>query len=117
MKLIRAEIVDFGIWHNKRIELAAPVTLIYGPNESGKSTFMAFIRFMLFGYPPRLKLEHKHESRRSPTIGGTLIVADDEGVQYRLERFEQIGMTASSRASTGIVRFLRKQVKSCPSQC
>lgn len=49
MRLLELEIQNFGKFHNKRIELQDGVNLIYGENESGKSTIHAFIKAMLFG--------------------------------------------------------------------
>src|SRR5690606_23226487 len=39
-------IAGFGVWRDCRIELTQPVTLLYGHNEAGKSTLMAFIRYV-----------------------------------------------------------------------
>jgi uncharacterized protein YhaN len=40
---------DFGKFHNKEIELKPGLNLIYGPNESGKSTIKDFIVGMFYG--------------------------------------------------------------------
>lgn len=49
MKLIKLNISNFGLFHNKRIEFSPGLNLIYGENESGKSTVHSFIKGMLFG--------------------------------------------------------------------
>lgn len=91
MRLVRGTISDFGVCHEQQLSFDAPLTIVYGPNEAGKSTWLAFVRYMLFGYAPRLKAERRHLSQRSPIIGGMLMLEDDDGRQYKLERFEQGG--------------------------
>jgi uncharacterized protein YhaN len=91
MRIETAHIADFGHWHDRLDELSAPVTLFFGPNEAGKSTMMAFYRFMLFGYPPRLKPEQRYESRSGAGAGGVLLLRGREGARYRLERYEPPG--------------------------
>ncbi len=49
MKILKLNISNFGLLHNKRIELSEGLNLIYGENESGKSTIHSFIKGMLFG--------------------------------------------------------------------
>lgn len=39
----------FGKFHGREIDLNPGVNIIYGANESGKSTVHAFIQSMLFG--------------------------------------------------------------------
>lgn len=49
MKLLELQMKNFGKFHNKSIELQDGINLIYGENESGKSTIHTFIKAMLFG--------------------------------------------------------------------
>lgn len=53
MKLIRAEIVEFGGLRDRVFEFGKGMNIIEGYNESGKSTLLAFIKFMLYGLPPK----------------------------------------------------------------
>ena len=60
MKLIKLEIIEFGALHDYTLEFNDGLNIIEGQNESGKSTIMAFIRFMLYGFAGKslgLKLE------------------------------------------------------------
>ncbi len=50
MKLDRLELTGFGKFVDKVVELGPGLNLIYGPNESGKSTLQNFVRGMLFGF-------------------------------------------------------------------
>ncbi len=49
MLLTKLKLNYFGRFHEKEIELKPGINLIFGENESGKSTLHAFIRGMFFG--------------------------------------------------------------------
>lgn len=49
MKLLDTHIQTFGKLHNQTIYFKEGLNLIYGENESGKSTFHTFLQSMLFG--------------------------------------------------------------------
>lgn len=51
MKITDIRIQNFGKLKEREISLTDGINIIYGPNESGKSTLHAFIRAMLFGLP------------------------------------------------------------------
>ncbi|MDO4444288.1 MAG: AAA family ATPase [Bacillota bacterium] len=51
MKLNDIQIQQFGKLKEKKIFLEDGINVIYGPNESGKSTLHGFIRSMFFGIP------------------------------------------------------------------
>ena len=53
MKIIQLNIVEFGGLKNKALELDGGFNVLWGDNESGKSTVMLFIRFMLYGLPKK----------------------------------------------------------------
>ena len=44
-------IQGFGAVRDMSISIDAPVTVLYGPNEAGKSTVLHFISAMLYGFP------------------------------------------------------------------
>ena len=50
MQILELDIKHFGKFANHRIRLTPGMNIIYGGNESGKSTVHAFIRAMLFGF-------------------------------------------------------------------
>jgi uncharacterized protein YhaN len=88
---IRAiHIAGFGKWRDRRFELEQPAVLLFGGNEAGKSTLLAFIRFMLFGSPPRKGSPDLIEPWSGTEAGGWLELADGEGRKYRLERFARV---------------------------
>lgn len=49
MIINKLEIKNFGKLHEKQVKLGAGINVVYGENESGKSTLHTFIRSMLFG--------------------------------------------------------------------
>lgn len=51
MKLTKLQIRQFGKLKNREIILRDGINVIYGPNESGKSTIHSYIRAMFFGLP------------------------------------------------------------------
>lgn len=51
MKITDIRIQNFGKLKEREISLTDGINIIYGPNESGKSTLHAYIRAMLFGLP------------------------------------------------------------------
>ena len=64
MRLEELYIDGFGHFHERTIgPLPERVTVFYGPNEAGKSTLLAFIRAMLFGFPPQF-------NRHYPPLAG-----------------------------------------------
>jgi len=65
MIIRKLHIDGFGIFQNHTVDGFQPgINVLYGRNESGKSTLLDFIRFTLFGYP-RLT-----DNRRPPLRGG-----------------------------------------------
>ncbi len=53
MKINRLAIDGYGVWTGLRVErLADGLSVLYGPNEAGKTTLLAFIRGVLYGFGP-----------------------------------------------------------------
>lgn len=71
----------FGTLHKAKLCPGPGLTLILAPNEGGKSTWGAFLRAMLYGFPPRDRDKEGHlaeKNRYQPWSGaameGTLIL-------------------------------------------
>ena len=85
MRLEEFYLDGFGRFHQQTIGVSKPVTVFYGPNETGKSTLLAFIRAILFGFPTRFNSHYppfaggKH--------GGRIRLSSDDGNAYVIERF------------------------------
>ena len=50
MQINKLEIISFGKFKNKTINLKNGVNIISGENESGKSTVISFIYAMFYGF-------------------------------------------------------------------
>ena len=53
MQILELNLRHFGRFCQQTIPFHSGLNIIYGGNESGKSTICAFIRAMLFGLEPR----------------------------------------------------------------
>jgi len=89
MRIRKIEIDSFGKLHGLVLEPGAGITLIEGENESGKSTLLAFLRFVLYGFPrkgsPDGEEREKRLSWQDRTAAGRLTV-ESGGEQYRILR-------------------------------
>ena len=85
MRIKSIDIDGFGVWHGLALEeLSNHATVIYGPNEAGKTTLMQFVRAMLYGFTP------ERRKRYLPPVnggrpGGNLRVCNEFG-SFRIER-------------------------------
>ena len=87
MRLEELYLDGFGRFHEQTIgPLSQHITVIYGPNEAGKSTLLAFIRALLFGFPARRRNEY-YPPLSGGRHGGRIRFSDDAGEVYTLERF------------------------------
>lgn len=80
---------DFGILRDHRLaELSPRLNVFLGPNEAGKSTLLAFIQRMLFGFEPSPASAKRFESVAGGRPGGVLhLTGDNDAGMFRLERF------------------------------
>ena len=87
MKITGWRIDGYGVHVDQRVsDLPTGMTAVFGPNEAGKSTLLAFIRQVLFGYPDRRRKERLYDALGGGRHGGALLLADDAGRPYVLER-------------------------------
>ena len=88
MRIMRLNIHSFGIYYDLTLDNFSPgLNVFEGPNEAGKSTLMAFIRAVLFGFADRRGSENRYELANSRRYGGSLVFEDQKGLQYTVERF------------------------------
>lgn len=106
MNIRKLHIGGFGALRDAEHELSTPVTLFYGRNEAGKSTTMAFIRTMLFGFPTRANVTERYEPVRGGVHGGYMHIEDRDGALYRVERYDR-NDGAAGRKTGGDVRVIR----------
>ena len=79
----------FGKLNQASLHLSSGLNVIYGPNESGKSTWCAFLRVMLFGMQPRERGELADKNRYLPLSGAPMsgeITLTADGSRISLSR-------------------------------
>ena len=87
MRLEELYLDGFGHFHQRTFSPEGrPVTVFYGPNEVGKSTLLAFIRTVLFGFPIQRRNEH-YPPLSGGRHGGRIRLSGDDGQTYTLERY------------------------------
>ena len=82
MRIRGWHIDGFGVFLDHRIEgIADGITVFLGPNEVGKSTLLAFLRGVLFGYPSSRSREPQYPPLRGGRHGGKIeIDVGDQGL-------------------------------------
>lgn len=89
MKFIRATVYGFAKWHDFQIDFQPEhLHVIYGENESGKSSLQHFILFMLFGLPPKKRSVYR--SKTSGKMGGSLTIYEESVGEYTIERLDEV---------------------------
>ena len=84
-------IISFGQFENVHIEFSPAFNLIYGKNESGKSTIVSFIEGLLYGFDDGKKVRHFNKKQEiykpihSYKYSGYGIFNKD-GTNYRISR-------------------------------
>ena len=69
----------------------SPVTVFFGPNEAGKSTLLAFLRTILFGFPSRLGYQHYPPQAGGIHGGSVTLEGSRDGRQYLVRRSQGAG--------------------------
>ncbi len=88
MKIKSLYIDGFGKFHNWKppVNFSEGLTVCVGPNEAGKTTLLAFIRRMLYGFPDgRSNLNH-YLPINGGEVGGRLEILGEDGEEYILSR-------------------------------
>lgn len=94
MRIIKLELISFGAFSNKVVDLSDGLNILYGPNEAGKSTLHKFIEGMFFGFfYPHLKnkrytpdYERFLPWRNKGHYIGSMIFETQDGKRLRIER-------------------------------
>lgn len=90
MKIVNLQIGEFGKLKNRTFELGETLNIIRGDNESGKSTLLLFIKFMLYGLAKKSRGASVSEADRaiswsSDEASGSMMLYHG-GKLYRIER-------------------------------
>ncbi len=87
MQLSELHIDGFGVFADKHITGFRPgINVIYGSNEFGKTTLLAFIRRMLFGFPPGNEKSNPYPSLSGNAYGGQMICEVQSGERITVAR-------------------------------
>lgn len=97
MKIRKLQIGSFGKFNNYELELSDGFQIVYGKNEDGKTTLMAFIKMMFYSKFSRGRTIDKNMRKKyQPWDGSEMngaIEFEHEGIEYRLQK--RIGDTPS----------------------
>ena len=87
MRLEKLQIEGFGHFHNHVVgPFEGNIIVLQGPNEAGKSTLLAFIRTILFGFPLRGR-DAFYPPLQGGRHGGHMDLIDESEKRYTLQRF------------------------------
>ena len=93
MRIDKVEIDGFGKLNNCSFDFSSGLNLIYGKNESGKSTLCEFILAMFYGLPNKsrqssddLASRIKYKPWNKDSFGGRVYFTDDAGKKMVIER-------------------------------
>lgn len=90
MKILKINITEFAALRNLSLELDGGMNIIEGANESGKSSILAFIKFMLYGFPRKSTGDEIGERERGISwsgkrAAGSMTIDTKSGI-WRIER-------------------------------
>ena len=108
MKIIEANIIQFGKFKDRIFTFDDGFNIVRGDNESGKSTLLGFIKFTLYGVGRKNPTVTVGERERalSWNVGiaaGSLTVEDNDGKKYRIERVGREGARGAYVDKTRII--------------
>lgn len=113
MKILKLNIEDFGCFSDRSFELSEGVNLIEGPNESGKSTLLSFIKFVLYGMPKKTAETAPERSRsiswRSGVASGSMLIESGKK-QYTISRRGVLRQTAKRESYTEDCKIIDEEL-------
>lgn len=88
MRIEGWRIDGFGVLRDMEVsDLESGVTIFVGQNEAGKSTLLAFLRTMLFGFADRRTRENPYPPLAGGRHGGQITLTDEHGL-WTFTRFK-----------------------------
>ncbi|MEW9051339.1 MAG: AAA family ATPase [Neobacillus sp.] len=89
MKIVELHIYGFGQLNNFTIKNLADFQVFFGENEAGKSTIMAFIHAVFFGFPTKQQsAELRYEPKHDTKYGGKIRIHHNELGIVTIERIK-----------------------------
>ncbi|MBO7405411.1 MAG: AAA family ATPase [Clostridia bacterium] len=91
MTIQTLQIASFGGLEDFSLDLADGANILYGRNETGKSSVAAFVKFIFYGLSSRagksgVSERARYLNSRTGSAAGTLTVRTDDGGLWRIER-------------------------------
>ena len=108
MYISKIRIYGFGRLKNLEMDFSKDINIIYGPNESGKSTILAFIKACLYGLSSRGNLSErtKYAPWDNPqSFGGEIFLS------MRIENTDTYALLANQSVIMSIHYTTKPQVK------
>ncbi len=114
MQIKKLTIDEYGALREREFVLSEGMNILEGNNESGKSTILSFIRFMLYGMPRKsagtVTDRDRGISWSSGIAGGSMeiSVSDKKGnlQDYRIERHGQMRGAAGHENYTEVLKII-----------
>jgi uncharacterized protein YhaN len=86
VRLTNLRVDGYGVWSGLQVEgFGDGLSVLYGPNEAGKSTLLQFVRSMLYGFTPARRRYFPPQHGGRP--GGEVAVVGPNG-RYQLARHD-----------------------------
>lgn len=101
MRIERLDLIRYGRFTDRSLSFrdGARLHLVYGPNEAGKSTALAAVADLLFGFPHAKEWDFLHEAR-SLRLGATLVNRKGERLSFRRRRGNKNTLLADDEGET-----------------
>ena len=91
MRIRSLHVAGFGRFADYRLgPFEQRVTIFHGPNEAGKSTLLAFIRRVLFGFPDGRSGRNPYPPLRGGRHGGNITIVSEAGDAVTVERYQGV---------------------------
>ena len=103
MIITEIDIRAYGLMKDFRVNGLSPgLNVFLGGNEAGKSTLLAFLKAMLFGFPDRRKNQRGYEPPEPGTYGGKLGISVNKKGDIFIERKRIFDGIRSTKATLKI---------------
>ncbi|HUG91756.1 MAG TPA: AAA family ATPase [Planctomycetaceae bacterium] len=103
MRITELHIERYGVWHDLGLRVPeSGLSVFYGPNEAGKTTLLRFVRGLLFGFAPSLRLAGATRDNSSGRQASANVRPAGELPRAGgLMRFEAAGRSCEIRRAAG----------------
>ncbi|AKP66784.1 ATP-binding protein [Companilactobacillus ginsenosidimutans] len=90
MKLIKAKIYGFGKWIDQEFNINQDYQIIFGNNEAGKTTFLTFVKSILFGFASARGTSkyEQYKPKNGSSYGGELEFLSENGNHWIVRRVD-----------------------------